>query len=128
MVQARDESGASLPPPISETPLRPYQDDSDAVLLERIAFFMAGLKDVQRLLYETQKEAEQRMETRGATSIPSERFRCELVSDVSYDRTVPESWNTAKVKAMARKYGDAALAVVERARVEGRPRLKFEVR
>ena len=96
-----------------------------------------------------------RMEDRGATSIPSERFRCELVSDTSYDRTrftplkeifldgdlekcwtpatkvlqtVPESWNTVKVKAMATRYGAEALAVVERARVEGRPRLKFEVR
>ena len=155
MVQAKDESLATLPPPISETPQRPYQDNDDDWLLQRYALRLEAVRDAQRLVYELEKEIQVRMEDRGAISIPSERFRCELVSDTSYDRTkftplkeilneldlascwtpatqvlqtVPESWNTAKVKAMAKKYGDTALEVVERARIEGRPRLKFEVR
>mgnify|MGYP001614673775 CR=1 FL=1 len=138
-----------------ETQVRPYQNDHDNVLLERIDTNRRAIAMAQRLLYEMEKEAEQRMAERGATSIPSERWVCELVADVSYDRTkftplkellgetdllacwtpahqelvtMPESWNTAKVKALARKYGDAALAVVEGAKVVGRPRLKFEKR
>ena len=155
MEQARDESLATLHPPISDTPPRPYQNDDDGQLLLRYELVLEAQRVQQRVAYELEKEIQVRMMDRGATSIPSERFQCELVSDTSYDRTrftplkeilneldlascwtpatqvlqtVPESWNTAKVKAMARKYGDAALAVVERARVEGRPRLKFEVR
>ena len=155
MERERDESLATLHPPISEAVLRPYRNDDDEKLLRRYDSALAAQREGQRLAYELEKEIQVRMEDRGATSIPSERFRCELVSDTSYDRTrftplkeifidgdlakcwtpatqvlqtVPESWNTAKVKAMAARYGASALDVVEAARVEGRPRLKFEVR
>ena len=138
-----------------ETPVRPYQDDDDAELLRRYDSALETQREAQRLAYELAQELWVRMMDRGATSIPSERFKCELVADTSYDRArfaplkevfnesdlslcwtpatqvlqvVPESWNTAKVKMLAKKYGDAALVVVEQAKVEGRPRLKFEVR
>ena len=157
MEQARDESLATLPPPISETPQRPYQDDDDAHLLRLYESALEVQRTGQRLAYELEKEIQARMEDRGATSIPSERFRCELVTSSSYEQagfapllemfseadleevytqecteqkwvTTPARWDTAKVKAKARRYGIAALDVVERARIEGRPRLKFEVR
>lgn len=140
---------------MTETEPRPYKDSDDALLLERIATLRSEITDAYRLLYEAEKEAERRMAERGATSIPSELFVCELVTEVNYDRTrftplkmlfnesdlaecltpgfqeiqtVPESWNTARVKAMAKKYGDQALSVVEAAKMMGRPRLKFEKR
>ena len=134
---------------------RPYKDSDDSLLLERIATLRSEIADAQRLLYYAEQEAERRIAERGGTGIPSARYVCEIVQDVSYDRTkftplktlllgedlktcwtppyqelvtVPESWNTAKVKALAKKYGEAALAIVEAAKVEGRPRLKFEQR
>ena len=94
----------------------------------------------------------QRMEKRGAISIPSEEYVCEMESKPTYhqpafaplkeifvasdlrecwiperEHTViqPEKWDTTRVKRLAKRYGDEALAIVERARVPGRPRLKF---
>lgn len=94
----------------------------------------------------------QRMEARGATSIPSEEYKCELEPRVEYRQidftplkeifserelatcfhpkyeeliTYPEHWDTNKVKALAKKHGDKAMAIVEQARLVGTPRLKF---
>ena len=94
----------------------------------------------------------QRMEARGATSIPSEEYKCELEPRVEYLQidftplkeifserelatcfhpkyeeliTYPEHWDTNKVKALAKKHGDKAMAIVEQARLVGTPRLKF---
>mgnify|MGYP001617384363 FL=1 len=157
MEQARDESLATLPPPISETTPRPYRNDDDDQLLQRYELTLSAQRVVQRQAYELEQEAMRRMEERGATAIPSEHYICEVVQRDTYDQagftpllemfseadlidvytqerteqkwvTTPARWDTAKVKAKARRYGIAALDVVERARIEGRPRLKFEVR
>ena len=95
------------------------------------------------------------MEYRSATSIPSESFICELTSRTQYDQLgftplkeifndtdlpkcftpahidsvdVPDKWSTQQVIALAKRYGDQALRVVERAKSLGSPRLKFERR
>ena len=93
-----------------------------------------------------------RMLDRGATTIPSERFICEKKVKVTYDQTrftplkeifkedlgkcwtaehqetikVAEEWDTAKVKALARRYGTRALVIVESARTENPTGIKFE--
>lgn len=121
-------------------------------LLARIAAWKRTIEVAQQGLYLLEQEALARMERNGATSIPSEKWVCELVQRDTYDQAglaplkeifgsadmlacftpehreivvVPDKWETVTVKKLARKYGTESLAVVERARVEGRPRLKF---
>ena len=98
----------------------------------------------------------QYMETQGATAIPHERFNVEVSQSNSYDRTkftplleifndldlekcyepertetklvtTPATWSTQQVKAVAKRYGDKALEIVEGAVTLGPRRLKFSV-
>ena len=95
------------------------------------------------------------MEERGATAIPSDEYVCEMEVKNTYDQasltplleifdrselskcyepehqetiTVKAKWRTQQVIAAAKKRGTTALAVVERARIPGAPRLKFQRR
>lgn len=100
-------------------------------------------------------EIRKRVESRGATAIPSDTFICEVVPKAVYDHTrftplkeilsesdlavcwreehpetvmVPEKWNTVKAKAAARRYGAEAQAVVESAITLMPGALKFEAK
>lgn len=122
-------------------------------LLTRIAAFREEDELVQYGLHFLEQEALDRMERNGATAIPSEKYICELQRKDTYDQagftpllevfnesdlgevytpehqetiTVAPKWNTVKLIAKARRYGDKALAVVERAKIPGRPSLKFQ--
>ena len=126
------------------TSTRPHQAASDHELLAVYTAVQDTLRDMRDQAGRIEMELLTRMRERGATSIPDSAFMCELVEDVKYDQSaftplkeafipsdletvftpaheetkvVPESWNTVKVKAMARKYGAVALEVVEKARM-----------
>lgn len=128
-------------------------DFSDELLLQEIADARGNLERYQRQLYTLESEALRRMAEKGATAIPSDTFVCEMQVSNTYDQSrftplkevftasdldaaftpehdevkrVPDKWNTVKVLALARRYGDQALRCVEEARVRGAPRLKFE--
>lgn len=129
--------------------------ETDEQVLERVYHHRLAIEREQRWLYDAEQEALRRMAERGATSIPNERFICEVQTRDTYDQvsftplkevfsaadlaevftpehdevvTVKESWNTVKTKAKARRYGSEALAIVERAKTPGRPTLKFRER
>mgnify|MGYP001611066366 CR=1 FL=1 len=95
-----------------------------------------------------------RMENRGSTSIPDNTYVCELVPQNTYLQEaftplkevlvsadlkqvlmpahpetieVPDKWNTTRILALARRLPEVN-AITDQARVEGRPKLKFEVR
>ena len=94
-----------------------------------------------------------RMEVRGAKAIPDETFICEITQETMYDQEafrpllevfhefhlntcyIPEhmepvaaKWQTNRVLALARRYGDVALTIVEKAKQPGRKSLKFQRR
>ena len=94
-----------------------------------------------------------RMEVRGAKAIPDETFICEITQNSVYDQgsfsplleifneldlntcyipehtaPVPAKWQTIRVLALARRYGNAALAIVEKARIPGPRNLNFQRR
>jgi len=127
---------------------------TDEQLLHHYAVAQQMLDYEKRALGMAEMEIRRRMDERGATTIPSARYDCQRRDKVEYDPaaftplkeifvqpgdlercwtpehqetvTVPEKWSTVKVKAVAREYGDAALAIVERARMVRPAGLKFD--
>ena len=122
------------------------------VTMDNIAKTLADLKET---LGHMEQEAYRRMEERGASSIPSETFICELALKASYDQIgftalkeifndsdlercltpahteeveVPDKWATSTVKSLATKYGADALRIVDRAKTEDRGKLIFKLR
>jgi hypothetical protein len=125
---------------------------SDGELLAEMEHVSAVLDGFRGTLGRLEQEAYRRIEERGATSLPSEIYICELVTTAAYDQVsfgplkevfhesdlkkcltpahtdtvqVPDKWTTATVKSLATKYGAEALRIVDKARSEGRGRLKF---
>lgn len=129
-----------------------WSNVSDDDLLASHGHFLRNLAYCQEHLGRTEQEIQRRMNERKASAIPSEEFICEMeVKDTysqpgftplkeiffpadlaacftpSHEETVQvaDRWETAKVKALAKRYGEQALRVVEAARIPGPPKLKF---
>ena len=130
------------PPELSDTQLLAQYDDSRTAA--SAALIAKG---------HLEQEIYRRMEERGAKAIPDETFVCEIAQENIYEKgrftalleifnptdlatcfigehmeRVPADWKTGKVLALARRYGDAALAIVEKAKQPGRKTLKFQRR
>ena len=125
---------------------------SDEKFLDQIDQAHEYATSYQELANRLEWVALNRMLDRGATAIPSSKFVCEKKVEVTYDQTrfiplkeifkedlvkcwtpahqetimVPEKWDTTKLKALARRYGNEALAIVESARTENPTGIKFE--
>ena len=124
-------------------------DDELLAEMEHIGAVLDGFKNT---LGHLEQEAYRRIEERGATSIPSETYICEMEIKRGYDQPsfaplkeifneadlakcltpahteevkVADKWTTATVKSLAAKYGAEALRIFENARTESRGRLKF---
>ena len=124
-------------------------DDELLAEMEHIGAVLDGFKNT---LGHLEQEAYRRIEERGATSIPSETYICEMEIKRGYDQPsfaplkeifneaelakcltpahteetkVADKWTTATVKSLATKYGAEALRILENARTESRGRLKF---
>ena len=134
--------GPPGPPELSDTQLlAQYEDSRSAATAALIA---KG---------HLEQEIYRRMEERGATAIPDSTFVCEIAQNSVYDQGsfsplleifneldlntcyIPEhvepvaaKWQTGKVLALARRYGDAALAIVAKARIPGPRNLNFQRR
>ena len=125
---------------------------SDDELLAEMEHIGAVLDGFKATLGHLEQEAYRRIEERGATSIPSETYICEMETKRGYDQPsfgplkevfndadlarcltpahteevkVEDKWTTATVKSLATKYGSEALRIFENARTETRGRLKF---
>jgi len=125
---------------------------SDDELLAEMEHIGAVLDGFKNTLGRLEQEAYRRIEERGATSIPSETYICEMETSWKYDQPsfgplkevfndadlkrcltpahteevkVSDKWTTATVKSLATKYGSEALRIFENARTESRGRLKF---
>lgn len=134
---------------------RPFSAMSDESLLNGYAYEERRLEEVQTTLDQLRQEIIRRMAEAGATSIPSELFVCELQARTTYDQSgftpllellneadlktcytaehteevrVPAKWNTVKVNALARRYGEVALRIVEAAKMVQPSRLVFKRR
>ena len=128
---------------------------SDEALLEAYAQAQALAKSWADKAGRIEWEMRKRMEGRGAMAIPSDTFICELQPRSTYDQTsftplkeilmqtdlieclepaheetrqVPDKWNTAKVKAAARRYGHEAQRIVDQATRPDVPKLKVQRR
>ena len=124
-------------------------DDELLAEMEHIGAILDGYKNT---LGHLEQRAYQLMEERGATSIPSETYICEMETGFKYDQAsfgplkevfnevdlkkcltpahteevkVADKWATGTVKSLAVKYGAEALRIVENAQTESRGRLKF---
>jgi len=124
-------------------------DDELLAEMEHIGAILDGFKNT---LGHLEQEAYRRIEERGATSIPSETYICEMETGFRYDQPsfaplkeifndadlkkcltpahtdevkVPDKWATGTVKSLATKYGAEAMRIFENARTETRGRLKF---
>ena len=124
----------------------------DEQLLEAYSANRAAVAECRERMDRAGWEIRKRIEDRGATAIPSDVYVCELAAKNTYDQsrfaplkellsssdleaclrsehfetvTVPDKWDTVKVKAAARRYGSEALGVVEAATVPGLATLKF---
>jgi len=124
-------------------------DDELLAEMEHIGAILDGFKNT---LGHLEMEVYRRIEERGATSIPSETYICEMETGFKYDQPsfgplkeifndadlkrcltpahteevkVADKWTTATVKSLAVKYGAEALRIFENARTESRGRLKF---
>jgi len=124
-------------------------DDELLAEMEHIGAILDGFKNT---LGHLEQEAYRRIEERGATSIPSETYICEMETSWKYDQAsfgplkevfndadlkkcltpahteevkVADKWATGTVKSLAVKYGAEALRIFENARTETRGRLKF---
>jgi hypothetical protein len=124
-------------------------DDELLAEMEHIGAILDGYKNT---LGHLEQRAYQLMEERGATSIPSETYICEMETSYKYDQPsfgplkevfndadlkrcltpahteevkVEDKWTTATVKSLATKYGAEAMRIFENARMESRGRLKF---
>ena len=129
-----------------------YQELQDEDLLRFLEVAQQRLGSVQSVIGRLEWELIERMEGRGASIIPNEEFICEVGHKKTYlqeaftplkeiftdadlagcctpchEETVhvDEKWNTVKVIALARRYGDEAKAIVAKATSEGPPSLKF---
>ena len=125
---------------------------SDDELLAEMEHIGGGLDHFKKTLGLLEQRAYQLMEERGATSIPSETYICEMETGFKYDQPsfgplkeifndadlkkcltpahteevkVEDKWATGTVKSLATKYGAEALRIFENARTERRGRLKF---
>ena len=127
-------------------------DDELLAEMEHIGAILDGFKAT---LGRLEQEAYRRIEERGATSIPSETYICEMETGWKYDQPsfgplkeifnevdlakcltpahteevkVADKWATATVKSLAAKYGAEALRILENSRMESRGRLVFKRR
>ena len=125
---------------------------SDDELLAEMEHIGGVLDHFKKFLGLLEQRSYQLMEERGATSIPSETYICEMETGWKYDQPsfgplkevfneadlkrcltpahteeieVKDKWTTATVKSLAAKYGAEALRIFENARMETRGRLKF---
>ena len=128
---------------------------SDAHLLETYNASLETARAMRNDAGHAEQEMYRRMEERGAGSIPSETYVCEQKPKNNYSQAafvplkeifndvdlascwvaaheevvqVAEKWNTVKVKALARRYGDKAQAVVAQATLVERGVLIFQRR
>jgi hypothetical protein len=125
---------------------------SDDELLAEMEHIGAVLDGFKNTLGHLEQEAYRRIEERGATSIPSETYICEMKVERGYDQPsfaplkeifndadlakcltpahtdevkVADKWATGTVKSLAVKYGAEALRILANAQTESRGRLKF---
>ena len=125
---------------------------SDDELLAQMEHISGVLEGFKASFGRLEQEAYRRIEERGATSIPSETYICEMETGFKYDQMsfgplkevfnevdlkkcltpahtdevkVADKWATGTVKSLATKYGADALRILENARMESRGRLKF---
>jgi hypothetical protein len=125
---------------------------SDDELLAQMEHISGVLEGFKASFGRLEQEAYRRIEERGATSIPSEIYICEMEIKRDYDQPsygplkeifnevdlkkcltpahtdevkVADKWATVTVKSLAAKYGSEALRIVENAQTESRGRLKF---
>ena len=125
---------------------------SDNELLAEMEHIGGVLDHFKKFLGLLEQRAYQLMEERGATSIPSEVYICEMETGWKYDQPsfgplkevfhdadlkkcltpahteevkVADKWATGTVKSLATKYGADALRILENARMESRGQLKF---
>ena len=125
---------------------------SDDELLAEMEHIGAILDGFKATLGHLEQEAYRRIEERGATSIPSETYICEMETGFKYNQPsfaplkeifnevdlakcltpahtdevkVADKWATGTVKSLATKYGAEAMRIFENARMESRGRLKF---
>ena len=125
---------------------------SDDELLAQMEHISGVLEGFKASFGRLEQEAYRRIEERGATSIPSETYICEMETGFKYDQPsfgplkevfhdadlkrcltpahteevkVEDKWTTATVKSLATKYGAEALRILDNARMESRGRLKF---
>ena len=125
---------------------------SDDELLAEMEHISGVLEGFKASLGRLEQEAYRRIEERGATSIPSETYICEMETGFKYDQMsfgplkeifnevdlkkcltpahteetkVADKWTTATVKSLAVRYGAEAMRIRENARTESRGRLKF---
>ena len=147
---SHDYSAESLQAQASQTP----QPSSDDELLDAYAAACTELQAQKTKAGRLEQEILRRMEERGARAIPSNTYACEGTQDNTYDQAsltplkevlneadlttvlttgyqkvvwVPEKWATQKVLALARRLPEVQ-AIVDRARIEGRLKLKFQKR
>jgi hypothetical protein len=134
---------------------RPHRDTADEALLDAYSLVREAFSSIRQQLDALESEMHYRMQDRSATAIPSETYQCEIKIANTYDQTaftplreilngadlaecyraehqvlqtVTESWDTVKVLALGRRYGESALAIIDRARMPGRPKLIFKAR
>ena len=127
-------------------------DDELLAEMEHIGAILEGFKST---LGHLEQEAYRRIEERGATSIPSETYICEMETGFKYAQEsfgplkevfnevdlkrcltpahteevkVADKWTTATVKSLATKYGADALRIVDRAKTGDRGKLVFKRR
>ena len=125
---------------------------SDDELLAQMEHINGVLEGFKASLGRLEQEAYRRIEERGATSIPSETYICEMETGFKYNQPsfaplkeifneadlakcltpahteevkVADKWTTATVKSLATKDGAEDLRILENARTESRGRLKF---
>ena len=128
---------------------------SDDELLAEMEHIGAVLDGFKATLGHLEQEAYRRIEERGATSIPSETYICEMETGFKYAQEsfgplkevfndadlkkcltpahteevkVEDKWATGTVKSLATKYGAEAMQIFENARTESRARLVFKRR
>ena len=132
-----------------------YADLADELLIGAYAAASRELSWAQAALGRIEQAILQRMEERGATAIPDETYRCELVTTNIYQQSLltplleilngveldacyvpsheemvetPAKFKIQQLLAVARRRGTEALEVVEQAKVESGRRLRFEKR
>ena len=129
---------------------------SDDTLLSSYSESLDLLTKQQDIVGRYNQEIQRRIKDRGATGIPDETFNAELVVSYTYDQAaltpllevlnnvelekcyqpaytpppveVPAKWKVQQLLAVAKRRGNEALAIVQRAKFESGRRLKFERR